>query len=73
MNVIDREWVEYRADCAAGIVRCIECRRNARDDEYLTEINPEGGFGRPRVLVCDNCLPLWRAALGESDGDAARL
>ena len=23
---------------------------------FLTEVNPPGGFGRPRHLMCDDCL-----------------
>jgi len=36
--------------------RCGDCRRVVRDDENLTEINPPGGYGRPQLLVCDDCM-----------------
>lgn len=32
------------------------CDKCGRQVETLTEINPEGGWGRPRYVVCDACL-----------------
>jgi protein-arginine kinase activator protein McsA len=34
---------------------CNHCGKNAFD-QYLTQINPEGGYGRKRWLVCDDCM-----------------
>lgn len=50
-------------------VHCGNCEREIGDGEYATEINPEGGFGRPRFLVCDACLPI----AGEANAQAPRL
>lgn len=34
---------------------CADC--GASDESlYYTTINPEGGYDRPRVLVCDACM-----------------
>lgn len=35
---------------------CADCKRETTDEEFLTEINPPGGYGRPQVLVCDACM-----------------
>lgn len=35
--------------------KCDGCGKVKRG-EFLTEINPEGGFGRPRYILCDACL-----------------
>ena len=35
---------------------CCDCSQKIRDWEYATEINPEGGYGRPRLVVCDPCM-----------------
>jgi hypothetical protein len=36
-----------------------------KDEDYLTEINPPGGFGRPQVLVCDEHLSLFKEYLDD--------
>lgn len=35
---------------------CGDCKRALSDDQFLTEVNPEGGYGRPQLLVCDDCM-----------------
>jgi hypothetical protein len=37
------------------MIVCDKCDKDCTN-EYLTEVNPEGGFGRPRFLMCDACL-----------------
>jgi hypothetical protein len=50
----------------AKSVKCGVCKRNSRHYEFLTEVNPEGGYDRPQFLVCDDCMKTaqlddWRA------------
>jgi hypothetical protein len=45
---------------------CGDCRGTKRGDEFATEVNPPGGYGRPQLLVCDDCMRSdrwahWRA------------
>jgi hypothetical protein len=35
---------------------CNHCGAALRDDVYYTEVNPQGGHGRDRYLVCDKCM-----------------
>lgn len=35
---------------------CSECLRDTGATGHLTQVNPEGGYGRPRVLICDECM-----------------
>lgn len=35
---------------------CDDCKREIRDQDFATEINPEGGYGRSRVVICDDCM-----------------
>lgn len=35
---------------------CNDCGKTGEPDGFLTLINPEGGYGRPRFLVCDWCM-----------------
>jgi hypothetical protein len=35
---------------------CSDCHDGIPGHEYLTEINPRGGYGREQVLVCDGCM-----------------
>ena len=35
---------------------CADCKQEVADEEYLTQINPEGGYNRPQVLICDDCM-----------------
>jgi hypothetical protein len=37
------------------MIVCDSCGKDCTK-EYLTEVNPEGGFGKPRYLMCDECL-----------------
>lgn len=37
-------------------MKCDDCGRDGRPSEYLTQINPEGGYGRGRFLACDDCM-----------------
>jgi hypothetical protein len=37
-------------------MKCEDCKVELKDDEYYTVINSEGGYGRHRVLVCDECM-----------------
>lgn len=37
------------------MVPCDGCKRDCQDD-FLTQINPEGGYDLPRVLICDECM-----------------
>lgn len=36
--------------------RCAGCGRVVEGDVMFTEVNPEGGYGMARVLVCDDCM-----------------
>jgi hypothetical protein len=40
-------------------VTCTDCHKDCTT-EFLTEINPPGGFGRRQVLVCDECMKSGR-------------
>jgi hypothetical protein len=35
---------------------CADCKRECSGDEFLTQINPPGGYGIEQVLVCDPCM-----------------
>lgn len=35
---------------------CDDCHEGIPGDKYLTQINPKGGYGQPRMLVCDDCM-----------------
>jgi hypothetical protein len=37
-------------------MRCGDCKRGLPDSASLTEVNPSGGYGRPQLLVCDDCM-----------------
>lgn len=39
---------------------CADCKEQVRDLDYYTEVNPEGGYDRPQVLVCDECMKSGR-------------
>jgi len=41
-------------------MKCDDCQRELPDSDYFTEINPEGGYGRPRFLACDDCMKSGR-------------
>lgn len=34
---------------------CNHCGDND-PDQYYTMVNPPGGYGRPQIDVCDNCM-----------------
>lgn len=40
---------------------CATCEKPVEGEEFFTEVNPPGGYGRDQVLVCDDCLfsELW--------------
>jgi hypothetical protein len=45
---------------------CASCRTPVTGSAYFTEVNPEGGYGMSRALVCDPCMASdhwadWRA------------
>lgn len=45
---------------------CSNCKRRMDGEEYLTQVNPPGGYGRPQILICDDCMRLpkydyWRS------------
>lgn len=42
------------------LLGCGDCRRKISDEEFLTEINPPGGYGRMQVLICDECMRTGR-------------
>ncbi len=35
--------------------KCDHCDKEC-GSQYLIEVNPEGGWGRPQYLVCEDCL-----------------
>jgi hypothetical protein len=41
--------------------RCDDCEVEKSDEDYFTEVNPPGGYGRTRYIVCDDCMkePRW--------------
>jgi hypothetical protein len=39
---------------------CGDCKRHVEDDKFYTEVNPEGGHGRPQLLICDDCMTSGR-------------
>ena len=44
---------------------CDDCKAEISDG-FLTEVNPRGGYGMPRTLICDQCMESdcwdeWRA------------
>jgi hypothetical protein len=39
-----------------GTIMCNSCHRAVSGSQYLTEVNPPGGYGREQVLVCDDCM-----------------
>ena len=43
-----------------GVI-CGDCGRLVPFNQYLTEVNPPGGFGQDQVLLCDDCIksPQW--------------
>lgn len=55
-TVLEQEWERYRADKAAGILRCVDCQNEIGGNEFATLINTEGRFGRPRCFCCDPCM-----------------
>jgi hypothetical protein len=38
---------------------CGDCG-TSDEQEFYTTINPEGGYGRPELLVCDACMKSGR-------------
>jgi len=40
-------------------VGCSDCKQS-RPGQFLTQINPEGGYGRTRFLACDECMKSGR-------------
>jgi hypothetical protein len=38
------------------MARCGDCEQDKPGFAMMTEINPEGGYGRPQLLVCDDCM-----------------
>jgi hypothetical protein len=40
---------------------CSDCQKPFAPDDYVTEVNPEGGYGMHAVIVCDACMrkPFW--------------
>lgn len=36
-------------------MKCDQCGKK-KGKEFLVQINPEGGLGRPRFLMCNDCL-----------------
>ena len=50
-------------------VCCDQCGKDCTK-EFLTEVNPEGGFGRERWLMCDECL--WAAPEGSIAADVRK-
>lgn len=43
-------------------ITCIDCLKVPDDDDYLTMINPEGGYGQPLTVACDDCMRSGRWA-----------
>jgi hypothetical protein len=41
-------------------MKCDDCKRDLPDSDHFTQINPEGGYGRPRFLACDDCMKSGR-------------
>lgn len=39
---------------------CNDCGKFGAGAEFLTLINPEGGYGRARFLCCDDCMKSGR-------------
>lgn len=37
-------------------MKCADCKRVVEGGVMFTEVNPEGGYGMPRVFVCDDCM-----------------
>lgn len=37
------------------MTKCGQCGESS-PIEYYTEVNPEGGYGQRRLLICDKCL-----------------
>jgi hypothetical protein len=48
-------------------IACGDCGAAVADEAFYTEINPEGGYGRPQLLVCDACMKSgrWDYWIGE--------
>lgn len=45
----------HKAGCPMSDIICNDCKK-FEPGQFLTEINPEGGYGRPQFLVCDDCM-----------------
>lgn len=37
-------------------VICHDCMKPVAPEEFLTQINPPTGYGRPAFRVCDDCM-----------------
>jgi hypothetical protein len=35
---------------------CCECGVDIRKIDWFYTVNPEGGYGRPEVLLCEPCM-----------------
>ena len=35
---------------------CSSCSQEIAGEQFLTQVNPPGGYGLPQVLVCDECM-----------------
>ncbi len=35
---------------------CSNCDKPFSDGQHIVEVNPNGGYGFPRIVVCDYCL-----------------
>lgn len=41
---------------------CADCGKPVLDELYYTQVNPEGGYGQPQLLICDDCMATERWA-----------
>jgi len=39
----------------ASKLQCSDCGKLIADQEFLTVVNPLGGYGMPEVIICDPC------------------
>jgi hypothetical protein len=35
---------------------CSDCGKKFEDNDYHTQVNPRGGYGREEVIICDECM-----------------
>jgi hypothetical protein len=41
-------------------MKCDDCKHDLPNSAFFTQINPEGGYGRPRFVACDDCMKSGR-------------